>query len=339
MNGVFKMAVTLKDIAEKVGVTESTVSRVLNGIPKASKETRKEIFQVAAELGYKPNQIARSLVTKKTHTIGLIISDLSNTYFARVASGIENIASKYDYSLIISTTGGQEKEELKYINLLKEKQVDGILFASGRMPKSCRKLLRETEIPTVVVAREVEEDLPSVHINNVKESYKAVKYLINNGHQKIAMISGNANDKESGLYRIQGYKQALRDNNLKIREELIVEGNFKLKSGIKAMEEILKKDDSITAVFAASDEMGVGAIKAIKKSGLKVPEDISVVGFDNNIISLASDPELTTISQPEEELGWRSMEMLYKVMTGGVLEQKKIYLSCELKKRASVRRL
>ncbi|MFW5736752.1 MAG: LacI family DNA-binding transcriptional regulator, partial [Halanaerobium sp.] len=140
------MAVTLKDIAEKVGVTESTVSRVLNGIPKASKETREEIFQVAADLGYKPNQIARSLVTKKTHTIGLIISDLANTYFARVASGIEKIASKYDYSLIISTTGGDEKEELKYINLLKEKQVDGLLFASGRMPESCKKLLKETEI-------------------------------------------------------------------------------------------------------------------------------------------------------------------------------------------------
>ncbi|TDO83357.1 LacI family transcriptional regulator [Halanaerobium saccharolyticum] len=333
------MAVTLKDIAEKVGVTESTVSRVLNGIPKASKETRKEIFQVAADLGYKPNQIARSLVTKKTHTIGLIISDLANTYFARVASGIENIASKYDYSLIISTTGGQEKEELKYINLLKEKQVDGLLFASGRMPFSCKKLLRETEIPTVVVAREVDEDLPSVHINNVKESYRAVKYLINNGHQKIAMISGNADDKESGLYRIQGYKQALNDNKLEVREELIVEGDFKLQSGIKAVEEILKRDSSITAVFAASDEMGVGAIKAIKKAGLKVPNDISVIGFDNNIISLASDPELATISQPEEELGWRSMEMLYKVIKGEELEEKKIYLPCELKKRGSVRKI
>lgn len=333
------MAVTLKDIAEKVGVTESTVSRVLNGIPKASKETRKEIFQVAAELGYKPNQIARSLVTKKTHTIGLIISDLSNTYFARVASGIEKIASKYNYSLIISTTGGEEKEELKYINLLKEKQVDGILFASGRMPASCKKLLRETEIPTVVVAREVEEELPSVHIDNVKESYRAVKHLINSGHQKIAMISGASNDKESGLYRIQGYRQALNDNNLKIKEDLIVEGDFKLQSGIKAMEKILKRDDSITAVFAASDEMGVGAIKAIKKAGLKVPEDISVIGFDNNIISLASDPELSTISQPEEELGWHSMEMLYKVINREKLEKKKIYLPCKLIERESVKHL
>lgn len=333
------MPVTLKDIAEKVGVTESTVSRVLNGIPKASRETRKEIFRVAAELGYNPNQIARSLVTKKTNTIGLIISDLSNTYFARVAGGIEKIASKYDYSLIISTTGGNEKEEIKYINLLKEKQVDGILFASGRMPESCRKLLRETEIPTVVVAREVEEDLPSVHIDNVKESYKAVKFIIDSGHQKIAMISGAANDKESGLYRILGYKQALNDNNLEIRDELIVAGDFKLQSGIKAMDEILKRDNSITAVFAASDEMGVGAIKAIKNAGLKVPEDISVIGFDNNIISLASDPELATISQPEEELGWRSMEMLYKVINGEGLEQKKIFLPCELKKRESVRKL
>ena len=290
-------------------------------------------------MGYNPNQIARSLVTKKTHTIGLIISDLSNTYFSRVASGIERIASKYDYSLIISTTGGQETEELKYINLLKDKQVDGLLFASGRMPKNCKKLLRETEIPTVVVAREIEEELPSVHINNVKESYRAVKYLINSGHKKIAMISGSANDKESGLYRIQGYKQALNDNTLEVRDELIVEGNFKLKSGIKVMEEILRRDNSITAVFAASDEMGVGAIKAIKKAGLKVPEDISVIGFDNNIISLASDPELSTISQPEEELGRRSMEMLYKVINGEYLEHKKIYLPCELKKRGSVKSL
>ncbi|SFL53702.1 LacI family DNA-binding transcriptional regulator [Halanaerobium salsuginis] len=330
------MAVTLKDIAEKVGVTESTVSRVLNGIPKASEKTQKKIFKVAAELGYNPNQIARSLVTKETKTIGLIISDLANTYFARVASGIEKIASKYGYSLVISTTGGQENAELKYINLLQEKRVDGLLFASGKMPVSCRKLLIKSEIPTVVVAREVAEELPSVHIDNVKESYRAVEYLIKAGHTKIAMISGSAVDKESGAYRIQGYKKALNDNNLEIKEDLIVEGNFKLASGIRAMNKLLQINKNITAVFAASDEMGVGAIKAIKKAGLKVPHDISVIGFDNNIISLASEPELTTISQPEEKLGQQAMEMLYKVIKEQPLTAHKIYLPCQLIKRNSV---
>lgn len=333
------MSVTLKDIAERVGVTESTVSRVLNGIPKASKETRDEIFRVADQLGYNRNQIARSLVTKETKTIGLIISDLSNTYFAKVASGIEEIAKIYGYSLIISTTGGKEQEELKYINVLKEKRVDGLLFASGRMPISSKNLLKKSDIATVVVAREVEEELPSVHIDNVKESYKAVKYLINCGHKNIAMISGNKDDIESGLYRVQGYKQALNDFNLMIRDDLIVEGDFKLKSGIKAMEKILKRDSEITAVFAASDEMGVGAIKAIKNAGLKVPGDISVIGFDDNIISLASDPELSTIRQPEEKLGCKAMEILYKVIKNQELKQRKVYLPCRLIKRDSVKKL
>jgi LacI family transcriptional regulator len=150
------------------------------------------------------------------------------------------------------------------------------------------------------------------------------------------MISGSAVDKESGAYRIQGYKKALNDNNLEIKEDLIVEGNFKLASGIRAMNKLLQINKNITAVFAASDEMGVGAIKAIKKAGLKVPHDISVIGFDNNIISLASEPELTTISQPEEKLGQQAMEMLYKVIKEQPLTAHKIYLPCQLIKRNSV---
>lgn len=337
------MTVTLKDISEKVGVTESTVSRVLNGIPKASQETREEILRVAREMGYNRNQIARSLVTKETNTIGLIISDLSNTYFARVAGGIEEIASKYGFSLILSTTGGREQEELKYINLMQEKRVDGLLFASGRMPESCKQALKKINIPIVVVAREIGEDLPSVHINNIEESYRAVEYLIEAGHRQLAMISGTLTDKESGAYRLQGFKQALKDHGLDYKEELVVEGDFKLESGYRAMQKILKysseSEAPITAVFTASDEMGVGAIKAIKASGREVPSDISVIGFDNNIISLATDPELTTISQPEEKLGYKAMEMLYKIMQGEELDQQRIYLPCHLIERDSVCRL
>lgn len=335
------MSATLKDIAEIVGVSESTVSRVLNGIPKASEETRKKIFEVARTLNYTPNEVARSLAKQKTHVIGLIISDIYNSYFATVTGGIEEIASTYGFSLVISTTGGREKEELKYINILKEKRVDGIIFMSGRMPEVCENALSETGIPTVVVARKVKGELPSIHIDNITESYKAVEYLIKLGHQRIAMISGNLVDIESGYNRWFGYKKALSDYDIPYRESYVQEGDFKMVSGKLGMLKILeqKEFEWPTAVFAASDEMGVGAIKAIKETGFSVPLDISVMGFDNNIISRACDPELTTIGQPARALGKNAMEMLYKVIKGEKLEKKSVYLPCELITRDSTRLL
>lgn len=330
------MAVTLKDIAKRVGVTESTVSRVLNGIPKASEETRREILKVASELNYIPNEVARSLVNKKTNTIGLIISDLSNLYFSTVAGGIENIASQYDYSLIISTTGGSEAQELKYLRIFKEKRVDGLIYISGKMPGSCEEALQKLEMPVVVVSRHIHSNLPSIHIDNVKESKKAVQYLIDRGHKNIAMISGDYKDVESGALRVRGYRKALKENGIEFNPELVFEGDFKINSGIKAMEEILKKDPKPTAVFAGSDEMAVGAIKTIKRAGLNVPEDISIMGFDNNIIAQVSDPELTTIGQPSHKIGELAMEMLSKIIRGEELKETNVYLPCNLIERGSI---
>ncbi|HMA60148.1 MAG TPA: LacI family DNA-binding transcriptional regulator [Halanaerobiales bacterium] len=329
------MTVTLKDIAEKVGVSESTVSRVLNGIPKASKETREEIFRVARELNYTPNEVARSLVTKKTNTIGLIISDLSNLYFSMVADGIESVVAQNDYSLIISTTGGKEAEELKYIRIFKEKRVDGLIYISGKMPRSCEQALQDLDIPVVVVSRHIHSDLPSVHIDNVQESIKAVQYLIDLGHRNIAMISGDYKDIESGALRVKGYKKALENNNIEFNSDLVFEGDFKIDSGIEAMKEILKLKTRPTAVFVSSDEMAVGAIKTIKKAGLKVPDDISIIGFDNNIIARVSDPELTTVGQPESEIGETAMQMLHKLIQGEDVKEINVYLPCKLIKRES----
>lgn len=329
------MAVTLKDIAERVGVSKSTVSRVLNGIPKASKETREKIFEVANELNYSPNEVARSLVKKKTNTIGLIISDISNLYFSMVADGIESIAAQKDYSLIISTTGGQEEQELKYIRIFKEKRVDGLIYISGKLPQSCEQALQKLDIPVVVVSRYLHSTLPSVHIDNVQESLKAVQYLIDLGHRNIAMISGDYKDIESGAFRVKGYKKALEKNNIEFKPENVFEGNFKLDSGINAMKKVLKLKPRPTAVFVGNDEMAVGAIKTIKKSGLKVPEDISIIGFDNNIIARVSDPELTTVGQPEKKIGSTAMRMLDKLIRGKELQEINVYLPCQLIKRGS----
>ena len=334
------MSVTLKDIAAIVGVSESTVSRVLNGIPRASEKTSKRILEVARSLKYTPNEVARSLAKQKTHIIGLIISDIYNPYFASVTGGIEEIAGLYGFNLIIATTGGQEEEELKYITILKEKRVDGMIFMSGRMPEICEKTLIETLIPTVVVARQVKEEiLPSIHIDNVTESYQAVEYLIKLGHRKIAMISGNLGDIESGYNRWLGYKKALADYKLPYRAELLQQGDFRMNSGKIAMSKLLQQNNTPTAVFAASDAMGVGAIKAAKEAGLRIPDDISIMGFDNNIISRACDPELTTIGQPVKDLGKNAMEILNKVIKGEKLEKMTYYLPCELIIRESTRLL
>lgn len=333
------MAVTLKDIAKKAGVSESTVSRVLNGIPKASSETRDKIVKMAKELNYCPNDLARSLAKQRNLIIGVILTDISNPYFASVTAGIDEIASLYDYNLIISVTGGNEQEELKYINILREKKVDGIIFTSGRMPESCEEALLKSGIPTVIIARKIKSSLPSIHIDNISESYKAVEYLIKLGHRRIAMISGNFDDKESGYHRLLGYKNALSDYGIFFEDELVVEGSFKMESGVKASQKLLKLKELPTAIFTGSDAMAVGAIKTIKKAGLRVPEDISVIGFDNNIIALACDPELTTIGQPVKDLGKNAMEMLYKTIMGEELEKKAIYLPCELIVRDSVKAL
>lgn len=341
------MSVTLKDIADEVEVTPSTVSRVLNGIPRASEETQKEIKRVAKEMNYFPNDMARSLVKQEYNLIGVLLSDISNPYFSKVTSGIENIASEHNYDLLMSSTGGKRDNELKYIDIMNQKQVACLIYVSGKMPKICEKKLNQFSAPVVVISRDVRSDLPVVTIDNEKEAKRATQYLLEHGHKKIAMIAGEIADRESGYKRFKGYRNALQENGIKFREDLVEQGDFTLDSGYQAMKNILSKAkyDLPTAVFAASDAMAAGAIKANKEKGFEIPKDISVIGFDDSIIARTTEPELTTIAQPEKKLGIKAMKLALKMMNSKdeLLEEVKynnsdnrFLLKCELKNRESV---
>jgi LacI family transcriptional regulator len=311
------MAITIKDIARITNVSATTVSRVLNNKHEGvSLETRQRILDTIRELDYKPNAIARGLVTKKTNTIGIIIPDISNQFFSDIARGIEDGASDHGYNVFLCNTDDKLDKESKYINALKEKCVDGIIFASSSMPniKIISELIKGS-IPVVVVDRHVEiENVYGIYTDNFRGGYIATKHLIDLNHKKIGCITGplgNHNSKE----RLDGYKQALLDSCITFNEDLVAEGNYKINGGMKAAEKLIR-NKQITALFVSNDLMAYGAYKAIKAAGLNIPEDISIVGFDDTELSQIIEPELTTIRQPAYQMGIEAERALIKIISG-----------------------
>ncbi|HEY8362023.1 MAG TPA: LacI family DNA-binding transcriptional regulator [Tissierellaceae bacterium] len=318
------MAVTIKDIAKLANVSIATVSRVINNKPGGvSEETRKRILELVKELGYQPNAIARSLVTKKTKTIGLIIPDISNPFFPDIARGVEDGAYMYGYNVFLCNTDDNLAKESEYINALKEKYVDGIIFTSSSIPKHEHMVaLIKSGIPVVIIDRRIDfEDVYGVFVDNYEGGYIATKYLIDLGHRRIACIAGPLHTT-TAKDRLEGYKKALMESGISIEEELIFEGDYKINSGIVGAEKVLQH--KITAIFACNDLMAYGAYKTIKSLGYKIPDDVSVIGFDDIQLSQILEPQLTTIKQPAYDMGLTAASMLIKLVEGQKLNKRVI---------------
>jgi LacI family transcriptional regulator len=335
-----KKAISLKDVAKKAGVGLGTASRVLNNHPSVKEETRQLVLNAMKELKYQPNAIARSLKIKSTKTVGVMIPDISSAFYPEIVRGIEDASSTYQYNIILCNTDLDESKEILYLNMLKEKKVDGIIFISNTIGENLQEEFENLDTPIVLIStKDYKEKFPSVTIDNVEAAYAAVDYLCKLGHKDIAMIAGEFDDPNSGIPRIEGYKRALLHNGIAFKQDLVYEGDYRYKSGYENMKKILQRGTIPTAVFAASDIMAMSAARAAMERGFKIPEDISIVGFDGIESTQFFYPSITTIEQPRYEMGYEGMTLLAKLMNGEETDSKDIVLNFKLVERESCKKV
>jgi len=302
--------VTMTDVAERAGVSIATVSHVINDTRTVTDETRARVLAVIEELGYRPNRLARSLVRGETHTLGLILPDNANPFFAEIARGVEDTSFENGYNVILCNSYNDLEKELRYTDVLIEKQVDGILFVSAGMSTEHVCALQAQRMPVVIVDRDIPDVLvDKVLTDNVHGGWLATGHLVELGHRRIACITGPS-DVTPSAERITGYRQALEESGIDVDDALVVKGDFQCESGYQRTHGLLSLDDPPTAVFACNDLMAIGAISAAVDAGRRVPMDLSVVGYDNIYLSAFANPPLTTVVEPQYEQGVLAAKML-----------------------------
>ncbi len=307
---------TMKDVAQLAGVSTATVSRALMNPEKVSASTRKRVEDAVLEAGYSPNSLARNLRRNESKTIVAIIPDICDPYFSEIIRGIEDAAVEHGYLVLLGDGGQHKKRENSFVNLVFTKQADGMLLLGTDLPFDVSKP-EQKNLPPMVMACEFapELELPTVHIDNLTSAFEAVNYLTQLGHKRIAQISG---PRTAALcqFRSQGYQQALRRAGLTYNPNYTAHAEFNFESGAKAIRQLLTQSEPPTAVFCHNDSMAIGAIQEAKRLGLRVPQDLSVVGFDDIQFAQFCDPPLTTISQPRYEIGRQAMLMMLELLKG-----------------------
>ena len=332
------MSLNIKDIAEKAGVSTATVSRVLNGFPGVREKTKKKVMKITSELNYEVNGIARSLRQKKTYKIGVIVGNVLSQFYSILAKSIEDVAIKYGYSVILCNGDDDPEKELNYLKVLRSSRVDGIIIAPTGKNADYVNSLMQSNIKIVLVDRLIEGvDCDAILVDNEKGAYTAVKYLIDKGYKKIAIIDGFI-DRTTGKERLKGYLRALNENNIPRNDDFIKIKDFKKRSGIVFANELLENKNKPEAIFAANLELTIGVLLSIKNFGLKIPDDIAVIGFDDSDWAQILDPPLTVISQPVYDLGATTAEMLIKNIENNNYEKEKLIvtLNTKLIERGSV---
>ncbi|MDR6225088.1 LacI family DNA-binding transcriptional regulator [Desmospora profundinema] len=334
------MGPTIKDVAKKANVSTATVSRILNDLPGYSKETKEKVMKVIEELGYQPNAVARGLVSKRTQTIGVLFPDVSSMFSSEILNGIEDTAHELGSSVIVCNTDRDGKRTMKYLQLLQEKRVDGVIFTSEVLTEEYYETLMDMQVPVVLVSTaSYRYPLPYVKVDDKHAAYTATEYLIQNGHTQIAMISGRKEDPIAGAPRVEGYKQALSDYGIPIHEESIVyTDGFGFQQGQESFPRIAEKLPEVTAVFAASDEMAVGAMSAAYQLGIQIPDQLSIIGYDNLKIAEMSIPPLTTVAQPLYQMGEVAAKLLNEMLRTGSSVESRI-MPHHIVERCTVKRM
>jgi DNA-binding LacI/PurR family transcriptional regulator len=300
-----KRNIRLQDIAEKTGYSIKTVSRALNDHPDVSNSTREKIVSIAKKYSYFPNLVAKSLRTKKAFTIGYIVPDITNEFYGKVGIVIEREFRKLGYSLLISFTEESAEYEIESIQLLLAKRVDGIVLATvGTTGKFLHDIIHRYHVPVVVIDNK-EEGFKSnlVTHDNINGAYLLTKHLLEHGRERVACITGPLAET-SAKDRLDGYKKALQEYGISLEERLIKVSNWRFDGGYEAMFSLLQRgENKPTAIFIGNSIMALGVYKALKKIGLKVPDDVALVAFDNLEFTEAIDPPLTTLENVEKEIG------------------------------------
>ena len=336
------MSYTLKDIAKKTGVSVSTVSRVLHDNSKKykiSEETQAKVKQAAKDLGYRVNALARGLRQQKTCEVGVIVPDISNPFFSEVIKSLAGELRKKGYNFIVYDSDEDIAIERSAIKSLLEKRVDGLIIASVGQDFSHIQKIRDAEIPVVMVDRCFDElDVDSVSVDNVKGSLLAMNYLIEAGHSRIAFIQGLPGTYANET-RLQGYKSALRDAGISIDKHLIVGDDFRSFNGYLKTKSLLKLSNSPTAIFTAGDLIALGALEACRESNITIPDDLSLITFDDPVFATYLSPALSAVEQPITKIAEMAVAMLYNQMKNPRDERRKVLLEPRLNVRGSVKRI
>lgn len=308
------MAVTIKDIAKLAGVSVSTVSKILNGKDHdISVPTKERVKRIIEEKKYSPNRIAQSMVTKHTKTIGLIIPDVRNPFFTEMARGVEDMAVEHGYSVIFCNTDDDLQKEIRYIEMLNDKQVDGLVLAPAVQRSADMEREVKCSVPIVVVDRDASYSgiRGRIRIDNFQGAYDAVSYLIGMGHRDILLLSGPLHVQTS-VDRMNGYKKALEEHNIVFHDELVAIGDYKGQWAGEQIARCLERGQRFTALFCGNDLIAIEAVQSLRRSGMAIPEQVSVAGFDDIPFSTVIYPALTTVKQPSYDIGVQSIRTLLR---------------------------
>ncbi len=306
------MKINIKTVAKKAGVSTATVSRVLADFKGVREITRKKVQGVIKDLNYEVDSVARSLRQNRTHTIGIIVSNVLSQFYSIIAKSVEDKARQSGYKLILCNGDDDPQKEFEYLRILKSNKVDGIILTPTGKNADYINYIIESGTQVVLLDRLVKGvKCDSVIVDNYHGAYMAVKYLLDRGYVKIAFIGGYI-DRTTGRRRLDGYNKAIRDAGLKVNSNHVKIGDFKKESGIRLTEEIIQGSGKPDAIFSSNIDMTLGCLIAIKKAGLSIPEDIGIISFDDPDWSIIADPPLTAISQPVYELGLTATDMLIK---------------------------
>lgn len=329
--------VTIHDVAETAGVSYQTVSRVLNNRPDVAESTRQRVLQAIDEMGYRPSAVARSLATQRTHLLGLVTIDYEDPFYAGVASGVQNEVQKFGWMLVITSNARNRALEQEYVRRLRERQVEGLVVIRDSFLKpeiDLQEPLEDVDIPLVVVCQSyLSGNFACLDIDNIEGAWQVTRHLLEAGHRQIAMVTAPETYQVT-FDRTKGYLKALDEYGVKPDRDLIVEGDWLIEDGYRATRELLRRKRSFTALFCQNDYMAIGAMQVFREAGIRVPEDVSLVGYDDLAISAHLDPPLTTIWQPKLELGAMAVKLVMGQIETGLPADSQVHL---LKPRLVIR--
>jgi DNA-binding LacI/PurR family transcriptional regulator len=334
------MSVTIKDVAKKAGVSPSTVSRVISKHPRISKETIERVTRVMEELGYHPNSMAKGLVSKATHILGVILPRpaeelFQNYFFHEVLRGILAHANRAGYDLLIAS-GSSESDELETVKrLVRGRRVDGIILLSSKMKDPLIVFLNETRFPFVIIGRSQEyPDVPTIDNDNVQAAYDATRHLINQGHERIGFVSG-PQELTVSQDRLAGYRRAMQEAGLRVSEDWIVEGEFLQETGYRAMSMLMNLPERPTALVVIDDIVAFGVLHGLNELGYSVPQDMCLVGFNNISLSEHTSPPLTSVDIGTYQIGYTTAQTLIKTIAREPMHQTRMIIPHRLIVRGS----
>jgi DNA-binding LacI/PurR family transcriptional regulator len=327
--------VSIKDIARALGISHSTVSRALRDSPLVRAETVSEIKEKAYALGYRPSAVARSLVTRETRTIGIVVTTIADPFHGEVVTGIEEVAGAAGYSVILASSHREPEREMRAVRALQERRVDGILVASSRVGDLYLSAMTEMRVPIVLINNQHDGQLVySVSVDNETAARDAVRHLIELGHTRIAYL-GDQFGSHSDAERLAGYRSALGSAGIAFDSEMVAQGDSSPEGSVPVVRRLLASTPSPTALFCYNDMSSLAALQVAAELGLTVPEKLSIVGFDDLFFAAYLQPPLTTIHQPRREMGREATQLLLALLKGEPVASQRVAVKADLVVRGS----